>query len=322
MRIGRRATLATTLACLAAPAVAVAQQDFPNRAIRVIVPSAPGGSLDILARLISRHLGDRLGWQVPVENRSGGGGNIGFDAVAKSRPDGYTILIASEPLTVNPSLFPSLPFDPIRDFQPLTLIATLSQVLVVHPSVPARDFAEFIALAKSGQREVTVGSAGTASPGHMAVAQLVHAGVPLTHVPYRGGGPAVQDTVAGNIQGGIMTLPAALPFMRDGQVRALAVTSARRSPFAPQVPTMAETLPQVVVDSWQALLLPAGVPPEILRRLHAEVTAVIRLAEVDEFLKRQAFEPVAGTPEELGALLRAEVPKWRQVVRDTGLRLD
>jgi tripartite-type tricarboxylate transporter receptor subunit TctC len=320
MRITRRSTLAATLAGLAAPAVA--QQDFPNRAIRVIVPSAPGGSLDILARLISRHLGDRLGWQVPVENRSGGGGNIGFDAVAKSRPDGYTILIASEPLTVNPSLFASLPFDPIRDFQPLTLIATLSQVLVVHPSVPARSFAEFVALAKSGQREVTVGSAGTASPGHMAVAQLVHAGVPLTHVPYRGGGPAVQDTVAGNIQGGIMTLPAALPFMRDGQVRALAVTSARRSPFAPDVPTMAETLPQVVVDSWQALLLPAGVPPEILRRLHAEITAVVRLPEVDEFLKRQAFEPVAGTPEELGALLRAEVPKWRQVVRDTGLRLD
>jgi tripartite-type tricarboxylate transporter receptor subunit TctC len=320
MRITRRAALAAGLASLGLPARA--QQDFPARPIRVIVPSAPGGSLDILARLIGRHLGERLGWQVPVENRSGGGGNIGFDAVAKSRPDGYTLLIASEPLTVNPSLFRNLPFDPLRDFQPLTMIATLSQVLVVHPSVPARDFRQFVALAKSGGPEINIGSAGTASPGHMAVAQLVHAGVPLTHVPYRGGGPAVQDTVAGNIQGGIMTLPAALPFMQNGQVRALAVTSTRRSPFAPEVPTMAELLPDVVVDSWQALLLPAGVPPEILRRLHSEITAIIRSPEVDEFLKRQAFEPAPGSPEELGSLLRAEVPKWRRVVQETGLRLD
>ncbi|SFK62531.1 Bug family tripartite tricarboxylate transporter substrate binding protein [Falsiroseomonas stagni] len=320
MRFTRRAALAASITALACPALA--QSDFPNRPIRVIVPSAPGGSLDILARLIARHLGERLGWQVPVENRSGGGGNIGFDAVAKARPDGYTVLIASEPLAVNPSLFRTLPFDPIRDFQPLTMIATLSQVLVVHPSVPARNFAEFVALARSGGPEINIGSAGTASPGHMAVAQLVHARVPLTHVPYRGGGPAVQDTVAGNIQGGIMTLPAALPFMQSGQVRALAVTSSRRSPFAPDVPAMAEALPDVVVDSWQALLLPAGVPAEVLRRLHTEITAVIRLPEVDEFLKRQAFEPAPGTPDELGALIRAEVPKWRRVVQETGLRLD
>lgn len=320
MRITRRAALAAGLAACAAPAMA--QQDFPSRPIRIIVPSAPGGSLDILARLIARHLGERRGWQVPVENRSGGGGNIGFDAVAKSRPDGYTILIASEPLTVNPSLFRALPFDPIRDFQPLTMIATLSQVLVVHPSLPARTFQEFVALARSGGPEINIGSAGTASPGHMAVAQLVHARVPLTHVPYRGGGPAVQDTVAGNVQGGIMTLPAALPFMQNGQVRALAVTSTRRSPFAPDVPTMAELLPEVIVDSWQALLLPAGVPPEVLRRLNEEITAIIRLPEVDEFLKRQAFEPVGGPPEPLGEFLRSEVPKWRRVVEQTGLRLD
>lgn len=320
MRQTRRAVLAACATALAAPALA--QSDFPNRPIRVIVPSAPGGSLDILARLIARHLGERLSWQVPVENRSGGGGNIGFDAVAKARPDGYTILIASEPLAVNPSLFRTLPFDPVRDFQPLTMIATLSQVLVVHPSVPARNFAEFVALARSGGPEINIGSAGTASPGHMAVAQLVHARVPLTHVPYRGGGPAVQDTVAGNIQGGIMTLPAALPFMQSGQVRALAVTSAKRSPFAPDVPAMTEVVPGVVVDSWQALLLPAGVPAEVLRRLHTEITAVIRLPEVDEFLKRQAFEPAPGSPDELGALIRAEVPKWRRVVQETGLRLD
>ncbi len=315
----RRVLLA---AGLALPVAATAQSEFPNRPIRFVVPSAPGGSLDILARLIARHLGDRLGWQVPVENRSGAGGNIGFDAVAKSRPDGYTLLIASEPLSVNPSLFRDLPFDPLRDFQPLTMIATLSQVLVVHPSLPANDFPAFVALAKSGRMPINIGTSGTASPGHMAIAQLVHAGVPLTHVPYRGGGPAAQDVVAGNIQGGIFTLPAALGFMRERQMRALAVTSAQRSPFAAGVPTMAESMPDIVVDSWQALFLPAGVPPDIARRLHTEITTIIRLPEVDDFLRRQAFEPAPGTPEELGALLRAEIPKWRRVVQATNVRLD
>jgi tripartite-type tricarboxylate transporter receptor subunit TctC len=319
MMIRRRAALAASLGLAALPAFG---QSFPTRPIRIIVPSAPGGSLDILSRLIARHLGERLGWQVPVENRSGGGGNIGFDAAAKSRPDGYTILIASEPLTVNPSLFANLPFDPLRDLQPLTMIATLSQVLVVHPSLPVQSFAEFVALAKSGRMTINIGSAGTASPGHMAVAQLVHAGVPLTHVPYRGGGPAVQDVVAGNVQGGIMTLPAALPFIREGQARALAVTSSERSPFAPDVPTMAEVVPGITVDSWQALLMPAGVPADIAGRLHAEITAVIALPEVQKFLRDQAFVPVGGSAESLGAFLRSEVPKWRRVAQETGLRIN
>lgn len=318
MPITRRAALAATLGGLAAPALA---QEFPGRPMRIIVPSAPGGSLDILARLTSRHLGERLGWQVVVENRSGAGGNIGFDAAAKSRPDGLTLLIASDPLTVNPSLFANLPFDPLRDLAPVTMIAILSQVLVTHPSVPANSFADFVALAKSGA-QLNIGSSGTASPGHMAVAQLVHAGVPMTHVPYRGGGPAVQDTVAGNIQGGIMTLPAALPFIQEGKIKALAVTSETRSPFLPDVPTMTEVLPGVVVNSWQAFLVPAGVPAPILARLNAEITAVIRMPEVDAFLKRQAFEPAPGTPEALGAFLAAEVPKMRQVVQATGLSLN
>jgi tripartite-type tricarboxylate transporter receptor subunit TctC len=156
----------------------------------------------------------------------------------------------------------------------------------------------------------------------MAVAQLVHAGLTLTHVPYRGGGPAVQDVVAGNIQGGIMTLPAALPFMREGQARALAVTSSERSPFAPEVPAMKEVVPGIVVDSWQAMLLPAGVPAPITARLHGEITGVIALPAVQDFLKSQAFVAVGGTPEALGQLLRSEVPYWRRVVQETGLKLD
>lgn len=317
--IKRRAALGVAFALAALPALG---QSFPSRAIRIIVPSAPGGSLDILSRLIGRYLGERLGWQVVVENRSGGGGNIGFDAAAKSRADGYTILIASEPLTVNPSLFANLPFDPLRDLEPLTMIATLSQVLVVHPSLPAPNFAAFVALARSGRATINIGSAGTASPGHMAVAQLVHAGVPLTHVPYRGGGPAVQDVVAGNIEGGIMTLPAALPLIREGRVRALAVTSGERSPFAPDVPTMAEIVPGVTVDSWQALLMPAGVPADVAARLHAEITAVIALPAVQQFLRDQAFVAVGGSAESLGAFIRSEVPKWQRVVQQTGLRIN
>lgn len=320
MRITRRNALGGVLALAARPAWS--QADFPNRPIRIIVPSAPGGSLDVLSRLISRNLGERLGWQVPVENRSGGAGNIAFDAVAKSRPDGYTILIGSDPLTLNPSLFTNLPFDPVRDFQPLTMIATLSQVLVVHPSVPAENFAEFVELARSRRMDINIGSAGTASPGHLATAMMNTAGVPMTHVPYRGGGPAVQDTVAGNIQGGIMTLPAALPFIRERQVRALAITSSERSPFAPEVPTMSELLPSVVVDSWQAFFLPAGVPPAILARLNTEIVAVINLPSVQDFLRNQAFVAVGGPPEPLGAFVRADVAKWREVVRQTGLRLD
>jgi len=319
MRFTRRAALGAAIALAAQQAMA---QEFPARPIRVIVPSAPGGSLDILARLIGRHLGERLGWQMVVENRSGGGGNIGFDAAAKSRPDGYTIVMASEPLTVNPSLYANLPFDPLRDLAPLTLIATLSQVLVVHPSVPARSFAEFVELARAKRMDINIGSAGTASPGHMAVAQMNALGLQMTHVPYRGGGPAVQDTVAGNITGGIMTLPAALPFIRDGQVRALAVTSTDRSPFLSDVPTMAEVLPGVVVDSWQALFVPTGVPPEILAKLNKEITAVIALPAVQEFLRSQAFVAVGGPPEQLGALVRAEIPKWREIVRQTGIRID
>ncbi len=320
MRITRRNALGGVLALAARPAWS--QADFPNRPIRIIVPSAPGGSLDVLSRLISRNLGERLGWQVPVENRSGGAGNIAFDAVAKSRPDGYTILIGSDPLTLNPSLFTNLPFDPVRDFQPLTMIATLSQVLVVHPSVPAENFAEFVELARSRRMDINIGSAGTASPGHLATAMMNTAGVPMTHVPYRGGGPAVQDTVAGNIQGGIMTLPAALPFIRERLVRALAITSSERSPFAPEVPTMSELLPSVVVDSWQAFFLPAGVPPAILARLNTEIVAVINLPSVQDFLRNQAFVAVGGPPEPLGAFVRADVAKWREVVRQTGLRLD
>lgn len=319
MRTSRRGILATGLTALGLPRIAHAQS-YPERTIRVVVPSSPGGSLDILARAISRKVGEMRGWQMVVENRSGGGGAIGMDAVAKARPDGYTMLIASEPLAVNPSLMPNLPFDPVRDLAPLTLVATLSQVLAVGRNSPYRSFADFVAAAKGG-KDITIGHSGATSPGRMACALLELAGVKVTPVTYRGGGPAVVDAAAGTVDGTIVTLPATLPFLADGTLRPLAITSSTRSPFAPDVPTMAETLPEAVVDSWQALFVPAGLPPDVLAALHAAVTAAIRSPELDKFLKDQAFDPVAGPPGDLGSMVSAEVQKWRRVVQQTGLRI-
>ncbi|WP_203071519.1 Bug family tripartite tricarboxylate transporter substrate binding protein [Falsiroseomonas ponticola] len=305
-----------------APGILRAQGSaFPDRPIRLVVPTAPGGSLDILARAISRKLGEMRGWQVAVENRSGAGGAIAMDFVAKSRPDGHTWLIASEPFTVNPSVMPNLPFDPLRDFGPLALVARLSQVLAVGRNSPLRDFADFVRTVRAGN-EVTIGHSSATSPGRMTAALLQLAGLRVTPVTYRGGGPAVQDAVAGTIDGTIVTLPATLPFLNEGTLRALAVTSSHRSPFRPEVPAMAETLPEVVVDSWQALFLPAGVPADLTQLLNAAIAAVIRTPDFDRFLKDQAFEAAIGPPEELAAMVREEVPKWRRVVQQTGMRID
>jgi tripartite-type tricarboxylate transporter receptor subunit TctC len=293
--------------------------DFPTRPIRIVVPFAPGGSLDILARIYARHMGESLGWQMVVENRSGGGGIIGADLVAKARPDGHTLLISSDPLTLAPSLVANLPFDPIRDLQPLGIIARLSQVLAVHPDFPARDFAGFLAMARAQPQSVIVGHTGPGSAGHLTAALLAQQGVQLSLVPYRGGGPAAQDMVAGTLGAGIITLPSALPFLRERRLRPLAVTSPRRSLFAPEVPAMAEALPGVELDSWQGLFLPAGTPPEIAGPLHAAITATTRLPVVHEWLLGQAFEPVVGLPEELGALMAREVPRWRGVIQAVGL---
>jgi tripartite-type tricarboxylate transporter receptor subunit TctC len=293
--------------------------DFPTRAIRLVVPFAPGGSLDILGRLYARYLGEALGWQMVVENRSGGGGNIGADVVAKARPDGYTLLISSDPLTVAPSLVASLPFDPLRDLQALCVIARLSQVLVVHPDFPAADFPGFVALARAQPQGVILGHTGPGSAGHLNAALLSQLGCRFSLVPYRGGGPAVQDLVAGTLPAGIVTLPSALPFIRDGRVRALAVSSPRRSIFLPEVPAMAESLPGVELDSWQGLFLPAGTPPEIVGQLHQAIAATTALPAVREWLLGQAFEPAVGPPEELTALMAREVPRWRGVIQAVGL---
>jgi tripartite-type tricarboxylate transporter receptor subunit TctC len=316
-------TSAAAFAGIALPAsLRVLAQDWPSRPVRILVPSVPGGSLDILARLFGRGLGEKLGQPFIVENRGGSGGNIAFDAVAKARPDGYTIMIGSDPLAVNPSMFANLPFDPLRDFAPIIMIATLSQVLAVHPKVAAASFAEFIALARSGTKPLTVGTSGNGSPGHLAVALMNQAGIPIVHVPYRGAGAALVDVIGGQIDATIVTLPASIGFMRQKQLRALAVTSSKRSRFAPELPTMAEALVGVVVDSWQAFFAPAGAPREIIRRLNAEFAALLRTKEIVDTFETQAFEAGGGSPEDLGKFLREETARWAPVIKAAGIRAD
>jgi tripartite-type tricarboxylate transporter receptor subunit TctC len=322
----RRAFLRTATAALAACALPKQMRaqpaGWPSRPVRIVAPSAPGGSLDILARMFARGLTDRLAQPFVVENRAGGGGNIGFDAVAKSPADGYTMMVASDPLVINPLITSNLTYDPVRDFAPIITIATLSQVLAVHPKVPVTNFAEFVALARARPGTINVGTSGVGSPGHLAIALLAQSGVALVHVPYRGAGPALIDAVGGQIDATIVTLPATIGMIKQNQLRALAVTSSRRSRFAPETPAMAEQLPAVVVDSWQAFFAPAGTPRDVIASLNAELATLLRSREVLEAFETQAFEAGGGPPDDLAGLLRDETSRWAPIVRGAGIRLE
>ena len=310
----------------AAGAVALAAgaraQAWPDRPVRLIVPVAPGGSVDPLARLIGRHLGEALGQPVVVENHAGAGGNIAFEMVARARPDGTTLLAGWDSLAINPAIFPRVEYDPLRDFAPIIQTVRTAQLLVVRPGLGAADLAGFLDLAR--RRRLTLGSPGNGSIGHLAAALLqARAGAEWTHVPYRGGGPAMADLIAGHIDAVSLTLPAATEHVRAGRLRALAVTTAARSPALPEVPTLAESgFPGLEVTSWQGLLAPAGTEAAILRRLNAEVARILALPEVAAQLGAQGFEPVGGAPEVLAARLAADVPRWPGVVRLAGARVD
>lgn len=296
----------------------------PDRAVRMVVPVAPGGSLDILGRLLARHLAARLGQPVVAENLPGAGSNIAFEAVARARPDGLTLLVGSDPLTINPALYPRLGFDPVRDFAPVTEAVRAPQVLVVNPASPVADLARFIAWAREAEGRLTVASQGNGSIGHLAQALFAQeAGVAFTHVPYRGGGPAVLDLVAGHVEALFVTLPAAIEHIRAGRLRALAVTGAERSPALPAVPAVAEAaLPGFEVVTWQGILAPAGTPRAAVARLAEELAEVLALAAVAGDLTRQGFTVTAQGPDRFAALVRAEAGRWPEVVRRAGARLE
>ncbi|WP_375457745.1 Bug family tripartite tricarboxylate transporter substrate binding protein [uncultured Enterovirga sp.] len=310
------------VACLPFATIAAAQA-WPNRPVKMIVGFAAGGSTDVTARLIAQALSERLGQQVVVENRGGAGGNIGADAVAKVEPDGYTLLLTTSTThATNPSLYKSLPFNVQRDFAPITLTAFIPNLLVVNPAVPAATVEELIAYAKANPDKLTYGSAGNGSSQHLS-AELFKslAGVRMTHAPYRGGAPAVTDLLSGQIQVLFAPLVEVLQFVEDGKLKALGITTAKRSPLLPSAPAIGERLPGYEVALWNGLLAPARTPPAIIERLNKEVVAALRSEDLKAKLAQQGSEPVGNTPDEFRAFIEAELVKWAKLVQISGAQM-
>jgi tripartite-type tricarboxylate transporter receptor subunit TctC len=318
-------SIARAAALLAALLVshAAAAQSWPNRPVRFLVPFAAGAGInDIMARLVGQHLGAGLGQPVVIENRPGSGGIAGTDAAAKAAPDGYTFLMTNVSLVTSAYLYSQLSYDPQKDFVPVTLVATSPLMLVVHPSVAANSVAQFIQLAKANPGKLTFGSGGIGSTPHLSVELFKSAaGFDAVHVPYKGGAPALNDLMGGQISFMIENVPGTLPFVKQGKLRALAITSAQRSPLEPSLPTMAQSgVPGYEVVGWQGLFAPTGTPREIVTKLHSELAKALGLAEVRERLAALGAEPVGSSPEAFGAFVRAEHARWGKVIREKGIR--
>jgi tripartite-type tricarboxylate transporter receptor subunit TctC len=321
-RILGAGSLGAAAVALTASALRAQQGGWPNRPIRLIVPVATGGSVDALARLLSRHLGEIIGQGFAVESHGGAGGNIAFELVARAVPDGHTLLAGWDSLAINPAVYRSVAYDPLRDFAPIIHAVSGAQVLAVKPDLPARSLPEFLVLAR--RQPLSIGSPGNGSIGHLTAEMLKTAtGAGWTHVPYRGGGPAATDLLAGHLDGVLLTLAAVIEHCRAGRMRALAVSSAGRVAALPDVPSMAEQgVAGFDVVSWQGWLAPAGTDLGIIGQLNAGLNRVLALPEVTGWLAAQAFERIGGPPEALGALLRADVARWPALVRAAGARLD
>ncbi len=313
-------------AALAVPGLARAQGPVqawaPQRPIRFVVPFPAGGGTDVAARILAERLTEGLGQPVIVENRTGSGGNIGMENVVRSAPDGHAIVMGTTgTLTINPHLYPTLGFDPARDLAPVSLAFTTDHVLIVNPTVPARTAQEFLGLARERPRALTYGSAGAGSSTHM-VAELFRlaAGLEVLHVPYRGSAPALNDTVAGNVQFMLDQLPSAIAQIQAGRVRALAVTGPRRAALLPDVPTMAEIgLPGAESTSWGAVLAPAGTPEPVVARLQAALGEAMAQPAVRARMAQAGADAATSTPAELASLMRRETERWGRVVREAGI---
>jgi tripartite-type tricarboxylate transporter receptor subunit TctC len=296
--------------------------DYPNRPIRIVVGFAPGGNVDTPTRIVARKLGELLGVTVVVENKPGAGGNIAADGVARAPADGHTLLACGATSHgANAALYAKLPFDPIKDFTPVAMFGTVANVLVVHPSVPASTLAEFRAWAKAEPAGASVASSGIGTSQHLSFELLKSmTGLPATHVPYKGGAPAVADVIAGQVPAMVAGMPTALPSIQAGKLRAIAVTSARRSPKLPSVPTMAEAgVAGYDVTNWVGLCAPAGLAPQRLNKLYSSVQAALASADVAKSLADVGYEPAAVTPQELAAFIQRDIPKWMKVVREAGI---
>ncbi len=296
-------------------------QAFPTRTIRLVVPSAPGGGTDILARVLAHKLTEYLGQQVVVDNRAGAGTTIGIDNVAKSAPDGHTLLVSPSTLALNVWMYAKLPYDAMRDLAPLTQIASVPNALLVHPSVPARSVTDLIALAKKQPGEINAGSAGIGTSPHLSLELLKHlAKIDLVHVPYKGSGAAVIAHLAGEISMQIPSLPTAMGYIRTHRLRVLGVTTAKRSPFLPEVPAIGETVPGYEATQWFGFLTTAGTPQPIVDRLSQEGIRALRAPDVAKYMANEGAEIVANTPAQFAAYIKAETEKWGRVIKAAGIK--
>jgi tripartite-type tricarboxylate transporter receptor subunit TctC len=306
------------------PSLASAQQDYPNRAIKIIIPFPPGGPTDLLGRAIAQGLSEAWGQPVIAENKPGAAGNLGVDLAAKSPPDGYTLaVVPAGNISVNPTLFPKLPYKQ-SDLAPITMLATVENVLVVNPGIPAKNMAELVALAKAKPGSITYASPGAGAQAHLLGEMLsVEANVQLVHVPYKGIGPALNDLLGGQVSMMFPQTSSALPHIQAGKLRAIGVTSLKRSPVLPETPTIAEQgYLKIDAKSWYALMAPAGVPREIINKLSRECARILKLPDVKERLAALGADVVGGTPEELAAVIQAETALWGGLIRRQGIKVE
>ena len=310
------------LALLAMAAAAGAQ--YPAKPIRMIVTYPPGGGADTMARIIAPKLSERLGQQVLVENKAGASGQIGADLVAKSAADGYTILLDATAYSVNPSLYPKLPYDPLKDFAPITILIRVPNILVVTPGFAPKSVQELIALAKAKPGQLSYASSGNGSAQHLAAELFkVGAGVDMVHIPYKGGAPAIADVMGGQVPIFFGNMSSALPHVKSGRVRALAVTGSKRSANVPELPTVAESgVPGYEVYEWNGLFAPAGTPAAVINRLQSEIARIVHLPDVAEKLAALGAEAVANTPQEAAVFLKAEIAKWAMVVKQANIKVE
>lgn len=310
-------------ACLSFAAAAQAD-NYPSRSIRIVVPFPPGGATDAAARLVATKMSEKWGQPVVIDNRAGAGGNVGSDIVAKSAPDGYTLVMGvTGSHAINISLYSKMPYDPVADFVAISQVAVVPNVVVIHPSVPARTLAELVALAKREPGKLNYASLGNGTAAHLGMELLKSAaGIDITHVPYKGSAPAVTDLLAGQVQVMVDGLPSALQHVKAGKLRAIALTSLHRAPALPDLPTIAETYPGFYADAWSGLFAPKGTPAAIVNQLSTEVQRILRLPDVREKLAALGAEPVGSTQAEFAAHVKREIDKWAQVVKTSGAKVD
>lgn len=310
---------ALLLALTAATAMA---EGYPDKPIRLIVPYAPGGSSDILARLLGQRLGETMGQPFVVDNRAGAGSMIGTALTAKAPADGYTLILSDMPHTINPAVYSKVPYDPVADFTPVTLVARAPTWLFLNPSVPAKTVSEFVTLAKSQPGKLAIGSAGNGSGTHL-VAELLQrgAGIQLTHVPFKGAGPSIAAVVAGEIQASFTSMPAALPFVQSGRLRPVGVSSAKRNPAQPDVPTFQESgIPGLTLFHWFGVLAPAGLPKPVLAKLNQQIAAAVNLPATQERYKTMLIEPATSSSAEFRVLIESDLQRWGRVVKEAGIK--